>query len=187
MISTLKNASLLLVLFLFTGCGEKFYHFDKEDSGFNNKSPFNIKSVNVALHNYDTKKTDKKITYYASDKELAKILKNDLIEKIKNKNRLCNSIDNCFDITIDLNYNRLFAMASNDIIYPRFSYFVKVSNNNSSIFKYHKINQIIDSGITGDFSSIGKIGSKKINKQEETNNIKLISLEIVDLLLNAKK
>lgn len=184
----LKAILLSLFVLVLSGCGPKFYHFDKNNSDYNNESAlFNIKRIDVALHNYDTANTEKKVSYYSTDIELANILKKDIVEKLQNQKKLCNDLNTCYDVKVDLNYNRLFALLSNETIQPRFSYFVKVTKNHKTVFQYHKIDQIIDEGIIGDFSTVAKTGSKKSNTEEEISHIKLISTEIVELLLKAKQ
>ncbi|MCP4970411.1 MAG: hypothetical protein GY932_07455 [Arcobacter sp.] len=166
---------IIFISVLLNGCGSNFYHYTFKPTPIKNDiSKFNVDEVDVALHNLGNKKIEV-LNKYPNEDGLSTIFKNSFIEHLKKNKRYCTKGENCFTIDVDVNYQRIFSIASNSVAAPIYSYFITIKNDkNEDLVKFNRIELAIDS-ISRDFKAFEALGRDSVNLETEKNDINFIT------------
>lgn len=184
---------LVSVVFIcFTACSSSPYKFNVEPVTIEKgKTKYSVSDVKVKLSKFRVNLTgDADMTGYYSEEEMGKVFTVKITEQLKKNNIYDDNKKAAYQLKINIDYERTFAVNSNKVIEPEFSYSWEIINENTVVVEYFTGRMQLLSGPMGlgNFSGYVKGFSSTINPEDEVKYIEQISAYIVEKnILNVGK
>lgn len=138
-----------------------------------------MKSVKVTIVQSGIKlNKDAEVKGYLSEADMGKAFQEKIINELKNNNILEAGKNAGYNLSITINYKRSFAVNSNQVIHPDFSYEWVIEKDNKSIASF-KSGAMTMSGLSL-AAEFARTGRSDINPQAEFEYIEKISKTIVE-------
>jgi len=166
-----------LGLLLFIGCaggGPKLS--DEVKLKINESTKYKINNVKVALSTINPADESKQ-SLYPSETEVASLIKENLTSYLKREDLLCTTV-NCIDVDVNMDYARQFILKSNSVSVPRYSYTVLIKDNEKVLLTKDSKDKTLETGFTRNLKIIASVGSDKVNKEDEVEDMEKILIYI---------
>lgn len=176
-----KIMTFFAFLICFIGCSFSRYNYVIDPTPIvKGETKYTVSDVKVTISQTNDLFLEKSISdKYLSEENMAKIFKEKIIDELKN-NHLFDSSENGYQISITLNYNRVYVTMSNTVTAPTLTYSWIIEKNQKPIAKYSSRKMKINRGAGKGFDVFTKIGSSEINPQVEPLYLEVIAKSIVE-------
>ena len=174
---------LVVSLFLFislSGCSSTRYNYMVNPTPLvKGKTAFAVKSVKVSLKQFGIKLTKgSDVKGYLSEDEMSKVFQEKLTANLKDKNILSTGKKDGYDLVFSISYTRTFALNSNKVLTPDFSYQWIIEKEGTGVASYAS-GPLKISGLKH-LPGIFRTGSSDINPEAELEYIDFISKTIIE-------
>lgn len=181
MLRIFKTITIFALFSFLIGCSSSRYNYIIDPTPLvKGETKYTIKDVKVTITQTNDLFVNKSISEkYLSEEDMAKVFKEKTIQYLK-KNNLFDSSENGYQLSIDLDYTRIFVAMSNTVTAPALTYEWVIENNQKPVAKYSSPKLKINRGAGKGFDVFTKIGSSEINPQVEPLYLEVIAKSIVE-------
>jgi len=184
--SVSKLVTVMIVLLGISGCSSNSMSPEAK-AKINTQTGFNIENIHVKLMKNPFFSEDEKHALYMSTGELDKYLKASLEKELHAKQINCQLSKRCLDVDVNVDYTRIFVLASNMLDRPKIGLKIQIKDNQKILHTQQAQELVVSQGTFNTILAQTNIGSNEVDTKREELDFDAVAKEVADRLKKLTK
>jgi len=182
----IKLVVAVVVLLGISGCSSNSMSPEAK-AKINYQTGFNIENIHVNLMKNPFFSEDEKHALYMSTGELDKYLKASLEKELHAKQIDCQLSKRCLDVDVNVDYTRIFVLASNMLDTPTIAFNIQIKDNQQLLHTEQTQELLLSRGTFNNMLVQTNIGSNEVDTKREELDFDAVVKEVADKLKKLTK